>query len=170
MFKINKSSRFFITTFLSLSSLLTLLTSCSHQISPNVYSDASLEEASVAYRGTVVSVRQVVVENSEKLENNAVGLIAGGVAGGVIGNQFGGGSGKSVTTVAGALLGAAAGASAGQALSTQDAYEYVVELNNGEIRVVVQGMDAVLFPGQPVLLISNRHGRPRLIPDASAMP
>lgn len=153
-----------IICLLTLSSLVSLLSGCAHHISSNVYSEEAVAGPSVAYRGVIVSVRQVCVENSETLNDNAAGMIAGGVVGGIIGNQIGRGSGNAVATAAGALLGVAVGASAEQSLSRQGAYEYVVELDNEELRVVIQGMDTVLWPGQPVLMMVSQWGRPRLIP------
>lgn len=147
----------------ALCSAMTLFSGCAQQIASNVYSDACVDETSEAYRGVIVNVRQVRVENSE---DNTAGVIAGGVVGGILGNQFGKGSGNTIATATGALLGVAAGAHAEKALSSQDAYEYVVQLCNGEMKVVIQGMDTLLTPGQPVLLIMGYQGRPRIIPEA----
>ncbi|MBA3602593.1 MAG: glycine zipper 2TM domain-containing protein [Parachlamydiaceae bacterium] len=146
-----------------------LFTGCARQISSHVYSEDCVFEASEAYQGIIVSVRQVRIQNSEKLEENTAGMVAGGVTGAVIGNQIGRGSGNGIATVAGALLGFAVGASIEKDLSSQNAYEYVVQLSNGELRVVIQGMDVLFNPGQPVLMIVGYQGRPRLIPDNSVV-
>ena len=151
----------------ALTSAVSLVSGCAQHISSNVYSEEAVAGPSSAFRGVIVSVRQVRVENAETLNDNAAGMVAGGVFGGLLGNQIGKGSGNAVATAAGALLGVAVGASAEQSLSMQSAYEYVVELSSGELRVVIQGMDTVLWPGQPVLLIVSQWGRPRLIPDNS---
>lgn len=144
-----------------------IVSGCAQHLSSNIYSEEAASGPSSAYRGVIVSVRQVRVENSEKTTDNAAGMIAGGVVGGVLGNQIGKGAGNAVATAAGALLGVAVGASAEQSLSTQSAYEYVVQLDNGELKVVVQGMDSLLLPGQPVMMIVSYWGRSRLIPDYS---
>lgn len=149
---------------LILGSAVSLVSGCAHHISSNVYSEETVAGPSVAYRGVIVSLREVCVENSETLNDNTAGMIAGGVVGGILGNQIGRGSGNAVATAAGALLGVAVGASAEQSMSRQGAYEYVVELDNGDLRVVIQGMDTVLWPGQPVIMIESQWGRPRLIP------
>ncbi len=150
---------------ITLCSTITLLSGCAHQISSDIYSENSVTEVSEAYQGVVIDVRVVRVENAD----NITGMVIGGVTGGILGNQIGKGSGNAITTTAGALLGLAIGASVEKDLSSQDAYEYVVQLNTGEIKVIIQGMDNLLNPGQPVFLIVGYQGRPRLIPDNSAV-
>lgn len=142
------------------------LAGCARQISPNVYTETHVGEASTTYRGMVVSVRQVRVA-PEKLEENATGTALGGVAGGVAGYQFGQGRGQVAATAAGALLGAIAGNLAENELKSQDAYEYVVELESGTLKTVVQGMDVKLNPGDRVLLIVGQKGRSRLVANPS---
>ena len=154
---------------LTLCSVVGLFSGCARQISSSVYSEDCVSEAAEAYQGVIVSMRQVRVQNSEKIQNNSTGMVAGGLSGAVVGSQIGRGSGNGIATLAGALLGVAVGASIEKDLSSQQAYEYVVQLNNGELRVVVQGRDNVLTPGQPVLLLVGYQGRPRIIPDNSVM-
>lgn len=144
-----------------------MLSGCAREISSNVYSDTHVGEASRTFRGVVVSVREVEVTNAEKLQENTTGMAAGAVAGGVGGYQFGKGRGQVASTAAGAILGAVAGAYAEKALSSQNAFEYIVELSNGEMRTVVQGKDTKYAPGQRVLLIVGQEGRSRIIPDSA---
>lgn len=143
-----------------------VLAGCGRNISPSVYSEAHVGEASTTYRGTVVSFRQVRVA-PEKLEENATGTALGGVAGGVAGYQFGKGRGQVAATAAGALLGAIAGNLAEGELKSQDAFEYVVELDSGTLKTVVQGMDVKFNPGERILLIVGQKGRSRLVADRS---
>lgn len=154
-----------IVSLLALFCSVSFVTGCAHHISSDVYSENALMGPSSAYRGVVISLRQVQVENSESPNDSCAGMFAGGVVGGVLGNQVGKGTGNVVATATGALLGALVGSSAEQSLSTQDAYEYVVQLDNGALQVVVQGMDSLLMPGQSVMMIVSQRGRARLIPD-----
>jgi outer membrane lipoprotein SlyB len=109
-------------------------------------------------------VRKVKVEEGERLEDNATGGIIGALAGGALGNTVGGGRGRTLATVTGAVAGAAAGAYAEKSLKSQYAFEYVVELQSGALKTVVQGSDVVLTAGQSALLVVDHHGRSRLIP------
>ncbi len=152
---------------ITLCSVVGLLSGCARQISSHVYSENCVSEASEAYRGVIVNVRQVRIQNSEKLDDNTTGMFAGGVSGAVIGSQIGRNGGNGIATLAGALLGVAVGASIEKDLSSQNAFEYVVQLANGELRVVIQGMDVIFSPGQAVLMLVGYCGRPRLIPDNS---
>lgn len=148
-------------------SVALLASGCARNISPHAYSDATVGEASRTFKGTIVSVRTVQV-GPDKLENNLVGAGIGGVTGGVLGNQFGKGKGNLATTAGGAILGALAGSYAEKELKTQDAFEYVVQLQNGEMRTVVQGMDVRFNPGQRILLMVGERGRSRVVPDTGS--
>ena len=137
-------------------------TGCARQISSNVYSASSVGETSSTYPGVIISARQVTVEDKEYLEQNGLGLVGGGVGGALAGSQFGKGSGNTVATVGGAIVGAVAGAYAEKALKSQNAMEYVVALENGESKTVVQGVDPTLTVGQKVWLIVSYQGRSRV--------
>lgn len=143
-----------------------LLGGCARDISSTTYSDATVGEASQTFRGTITNVRKVTVA-PEKLEDNVAGGLAGGVLGGVVGNQFGKGGGNTAATAVGAIGGAVAGAFAEKALKTQDALEYTVQLDNGDMRTVVQGTAPALGNGQRVLLIVGQKNRSRIVPDNS---
>jgi len=142
-----------------------LLSGCARNISANTYDARSLNGSGmISHPCTVVSVRVVAVEEGDYLENNQAGMLMGGVAGGLAGNMIGGGRGRTLATGIGALAGAAGGAFAEKALKAQNGYEYVVKMQNGSMRTVVQGMDTQLHPGQAALLIEGtRNSRPRLI-------
>ena len=135
---------------------------CARQISSNVYSASSVGETSLTYPGVIISARAVTVEDKEYLEENGLGIVGGGVGGALVGSQIGKGSGNTLATVGGAVAGAVAGAYAEKAMKTQDAMEYIVALDNGESKTVVQGMDSTLAVGQKVWLIVSHHGRSRV--------
>jgi outer membrane lipoprotein SlyB len=141
-----------------------LSSGCARQISSNVYSGSAVGESSSTYPGVIIGARQVTVEDSEYLEQNALGVVGGGVGGAVLGSQFGKGKGNTLATVGGALAGAAAGAFAEKALKSQNAMEYIVALENGESKTVVQGVDPTMAVGQKVWLIVSYEGRSRVTP------
>ena len=139
---------------------------CARQISSNVYSGASVGETSSTYPGVIISARQVAVEDKEYLEQNGLGIIGGGVGGAYLGSKIGKGEGNTLATVGGALAGAAAGAFAEKALKSQNAMEYVIALENGESKTVVQGLDPAMSVGQKVWLMVSYQGRSRITPRA----
>ncbi|MCA0370795.1 MAG: glycine zipper 2TM domain-containing protein [Proteobacteria bacterium] len=142
-----------------------MLSGCARQISPNVYTEAQVGESSRTYRCTVVSVRQIQVKAGERLEDNTTGMLLGGAAGGLAGSAVGGGHGNTAAIIGGAIAGGVLGSLAEEQLKTQDALEYTVELENGKIRTLVQGLDSPLRVGQDALLIIGDRGRSRLVPD-----
>lgn len=139
-----------------------LLSSCARQIESDVYSSYQVGEVSVTYAGVVRSMREVCVENGEQLEDNGLGIAGGGVAGGVLGNALG--RGNLLPTAAGAIAGAVTGSLLEKKLKQQMAFEYVVELENGNLMTVVQGRDQIFGIGQPVYVMISPFGRSRLTP------
>lgn len=137
-----------------------LLTSCARQISSDVYASRQVGEVSTTYAGTIKSVRQVMVQNGEQLEDNGLGIAGGGIAGGVIGSAVG--RGNFAPTAAGAIAGAVAGSFLEKKLKEQNALEYIVELDNGGLMTVVQGQDQVFNIGQPVYVLVSPMGRSRI--------
>lgn len=143
---------------------LLMMTGCARNIGASNYASAGVGEAMTSYAGVIASKRQVVVEEGEKLQDNVVGGLAGGVAGGVLGNMAGKGRGNTLATLGGAAAGAVAGSYAQKALSKQDAFEYTLQLDNGQLKTVVQGLDVNLQPGQRVILHVSHQGRSRIVP------
>jgi outer membrane lipoprotein SlyB len=140
------------------------LTGCASEISPDSYSDSHVGETSTTYMGTIVSVRHVKVGASDKAEGSGAGVATGALAGGAIGSNIGGGRGNGTALVAGALLGAFAGAAAEKKLKNQQGIEYVIKLETGELKTVVQGPQSPLMSGQRVLLMVSTQGRSRVVP------
>lgn len=115
-------------TIFTLAAVAALATGCARNLDGATYTSGNTV-GKVTY-GTVVSARGVTVKDHDKLQDNTAGGLAGGVVGGVAGSAFGGGTGNSLATVGGAVLGAVAGAYAQDQLSTQSAYEYIVQLDS----------------------------------------
>ena len=139
------------------------LTSCARNISSNVYSANHVGEASKTYAGTIISARAITVEEHERLEENSLGIAAGGIGGALVGSQIGKGTGNVLATIGGALAGATAGAFAEKALKTQNGVEYVVALDNGDSMSVVQAPEPAFAEGQRVFVIVSHSGRSRVV-------
>jgi outer membrane lipoprotein SlyB len=141
---------------------------CARNISSSTYDAKTIGAASETYECVVVSVRKVMVEEGDYLEDNKTGAILGAVTGGVAGNMIGGGRGRTAATALGAIAGGVGGAMAEKALKSQEGLEYVVRITSGarkgEMRTVVQGLDNALVRGQSALLMVSGNGRSRVMP------
>ena len=128
-------------------------------IDSNYYSTGSVGQVSQAQGCTVVSVRPIKVSTQ-----NGAGTAIGGIAGGIAGSQIGGGNTAHLLgAVGGAILGGFAGNAAQEGLTSQQGYEYIVRLDNGNTVSTTQGADVLLNPGQRCQII---FGNPaRIIPN-----
>ena len=141
---------------------LLMMGACATDIGANQYDSSAVGSVTRALKGTVISVRNITVRDSDKSAGTAVGALAGGVAG----SQIGKGSTAGILgAVGGALLGGAAGNLAQGGLSSQSGYEYVVQLDNGGVVTVTQGNDVLLANGQRcMVLYGDGSSRARVIP------
>ncbi len=132
---------------------------CASDIDSNYYSTGSVGQVSQAQGCTVVSVRPIKVSTP-----NGAGTAIGGIAGGIAGSQIGGGNTAHLLgAVGGAILGGFAGNAAQEGLTSQQGYEYIVRLDNGNTVSTTQGADVLLNPGQRCQII---FGNPaRIIPN-----
>ncbi len=138
--------------------LAIMLAGCTSRIGANEYSVSGTGQVNRALKGTILSVRTVNVESE-----NGAGTLIGGAAGGVAGSTIGKGSTANILgAIGGAVIGGMVGDAAQGALSSQTAYEYVIQLDNGSLVTLTQGTDIVLHPGQKCIVI---YGNPsRIIP------
>ena len=132
---------------------------CASDIDSNYYRTGSVGQVSQAQGCTVVSVRPIKVSTQ-----NGAGTAIGGIAGGIAGSQIGGGNTAHLLgAVGGAILGGFAGNAAQEGLTSQQGYEYIVRLDNGNTVSTTQGADVLLNPGQRRQII---FGNPaRIIPN-----
>lgn len=132
---------------------------CASDIDSNYYSTGSVGQVSQVQGCTVVSVRPIKVSTQ-----NGAGTAIGGIAGGIAGSQIGGGNTAHLLgAVGGAILGGFAGNAAQEGLTSQQGYEYIVRLDNGNTVSTTQGADVLLNPGQRCQII---FGNPaRIIPN-----
>lgn len=93
--------------------------------------------------GTVISVREVMIEGSA---DTRVGQYGGAIMGGAAGSTVGGGgTGTILASAAGAVGGMIAGREVEKALTKADGYEITVQLDNGDQIMVVQEVDKGSF-------------------------
>ena len=136
-----------------------LLAGCADNINSDHYNTNQAGKVSTVSQCTVLSVRQVGVNS-----DSGAGTLIGGIAGGIAGSQIGGGNTAHLLgAVGGAILGGFAGNAAQEGLTSQQGYEYIVRLDNGNTVSTTQGADVLLNPGQRCQII---FGNPaRIIPN-----
>ncbi len=146
--------------------LLLVVTGCSKNISPDVYTEGETGASMRTLEGTVISIRPVTVQRGDDLQDNIAGGVIGGAAGGLAGATVGKGLGNTAATIGGVVAGAMLGAVIEGAASKQDALEYLVRLKeDGSVRAFVQGPEANIKEGSAVYIVINQQGRTRLIPN-----
>ncbi len=126
--------------------------------SSNAYNRDQAGRSLSVYSGTLLRVDRVSIEGTR----SGVGAAGGGVAGGVVGNTVGGGTARALATVAGAIAGAAVGAAAEEGITRKDAVELEVEMDSGELIVVVQEADHVFNVGDRVRIIKDGSGKTKV--------
>lgn len=131
------------------------VSACAPNINSNHYATSGTGEVGQAMNCTVVSVRQVNVSSSDSSTGSVLGAIGGGVAGSTIGH----GRGSVLGALGGAALGGIAGNYAQEGLSSQGGLEYIVRLDNGNLRTITQGADVYMQPGQPCFLLYGAQSR-----------
>lgn len=139
-----------------------LVSACARQMSPDVYDSDHIGQVENTYQGTIVHVRQVGVQGGDQLQDNALGGIGGGVAGGMLGSTIGHGTGSLLGQIGGVIAGATIGAFTEHELKREKALEYIVQLDNGELKTIVQGTKPHLHEGQKVWVLVSNHGRSRI--------
>ncbi len=139
--------------------LTSLLGGCVSNLSPNMYNGNTTGVASSAAKGTIVSIRQVRIQ-----QNSHVGALGGAVAGGAAGSLIGERTAVSIASATGgALLGGLLGNEVEKELRKDVGYEYIVQLRNGSMVSVTQQQDLQLSLNQRVLVIYGP--TTRIVPD-----
>ncbi|HQT78560.1 MAG TPA: hypothetical protein PLD10_16020 [Rhodopila sp.] len=138
--------------------LLTYLSGCGPNYSPDIYATNAVQQANKADQGVVVGVRNVAISAS-----GAVGTVTGAAAGGIAGTQVGIGPVSAFSALGGSLVGGIAGSAVEHATADTTAFEYIVRKTNGDLVSVTQKDKQPLTLGQKVLVISGNQAR--VIPD-----
>jgi outer membrane lipoprotein SlyB len=163
---------------------LALLLGACVSSTPPLQNGASVYRSSEAQRTMYASVCRVesaryvaVVGDSVEDRNRAaatagVGVVAGALIGRAIGSEIGQGRGNELArdlgTIAGGVLGASTAQAATQRATTRQGVEYLVRLQDGRKRVIVQNLnagEAPLRPGAACQFVGGR-GQDRVIPAA----
>ncbi len=132
-----------------------LLAGCADNINSDHYSTSQTGKVSTVSQCTVLSVRQVGVN-----DNSGAGTMIGGLAGGLAGSTIGHGhSANMLGAVGGALLGGLAGSAAEKGLTSQTGLEYIVKLDNGQVISITQGTGQALGVGQRCLVLFGSTNR-----------
>lgn len=140
---------------------LAIIAGCANpSSSSSVYTHDQAQREQIVRVGTVVSVRNVVIQNEK---SSGAGMVAGGALGGVAGNAVGGGSGRAIATVGGAILGGLLGNTIENRVGKTQGLEIEVRLDNGETRVIAQAADVPISAGQRVRVLSG-NGPTRVVP------
>jgi outer membrane lipoprotein SlyB len=131
------------------------MSACAANINSSHYATSDTGAVGQAMNCTVVSVRQVDVSSSDSSAGSVLGAIGGGIAGSTIGH----GRGSLLGALGGAALGGIAGNYAQEGLSSQKGVEYIVKLDNGNLRTITQGTDVYMQPGQKCYLLYGAQSR-----------
>lgn len=138
-------------TLLMAAAVTLALAACS-TTNPDVVSRNEAQRLSTVVDAVVLSTRPVVVDGTQ----SGVGATAGGVVGGIAGSSVGGRREAVAVGVIGAVVGGVVGNTVERAATREQALEILLQLKNGDRRVVVQAQGSETFePGDAVLLISS---------------
>lgn len=140
-----------IKTFVMLFITLFFVSSCS----PYDMKQGSIG-SSQEYRTVYGVVRSMKPMKINSQTGSALGGITGAVLGGFLGNTIGGGSGKALAAAAGAIGGAFAGGAAGNKIGGHNAYEIMVEAENGNTFSIIEHESVNIHVGQKVRLLLGK--------------
>ena len=138
---------------------LTLAGCASSPSSANTVRRSETGRAHTVQRGEVIYVREVTIEG----EAGGAGAVAGGVMGFALGNLAGSGRGRTVARAGGTVAGAVAGNAIERSVTTQTGLELTVELDDGEVIVVIQAADEVFHLGDTVRVLRRSDGGVRVM-------
>lgn len=125
------------------------------------YSKGEARQTQTVQRGVIKGMQEVTIEE----DASGAGTLLGGVLGGVLGSTMGSGRGRILTSAGGAVVGGVLGALGEKAIRTERAYEFEIELNNGEVISVVQAIDGDYHVGQRVRVVRASGNRARVTAD-----
>lgn len=108
---------------------LFVLTSCARDLSSDLYtSDSTM---SLTMEGAVIAVRKIKINDTDRLSDNSVGIVAGGASGAVLGYHS---DSSMPIIVGGALIGGLVGAGIQNKLSQATGYEYIVKIETEKLK------------------------------------
>jgi outer membrane lipoprotein SlyB len=113
---------------------LLTLTGCVERANENRYDQGDVGVSHSVEFGTIINAREVDITG----KNSGTGTLVGAAAGAGAGSYVGSGSGSLWAALAGGLAGAAVGTVAEQDMQDHKGYEYVVQMQSGEVKTIVQ--------------------------------
>jgi outer membrane lipoprotein SlyB len=131
---------------------------CGSSQGSKTYSRRDVQKQQQVYEGTVLRVESVNIEG----QSSILGAVGGGFLGYALGNAVGGGSGNKIAKTGGAVGGAVAGSAVEKAARSSAGYEIEVELDNGDLLVVVQEKDDDFAVGDRIRVIRAPNGTVRV--------
>ncbi len=137
-----------IVSFLCVSVISITLAACGIGNTNTTYSRAEIGKQGQVEWGKIIAMTNIEIEG----ESSGFGAIGGGVIGGIAGSAVGGGVGRSLAIAGGAVGGAVAGNMAEKAITSDTAWEFIVQKTNGQTVPVVQTNELNLQVGDEVLL------------------
>ncbi len=130
---------------------------CASSMPGGAYSRREAGRMEQVQFGTVMKVREVMIEGTK----SGVGTVSGAAVGAIAGSG-GQGRGSTAGAVLGAVVGGVAGSAAEEGITRQKGYEITVKLDTGGIIAVVQGADEQFKPGDHVQLVTATSGKTRV--------
>ena len=130
-------------------------------LSANVVNASEAQVAQRATFGTVVGFRQVLVQGGNQGAELA-GTAGGAAIGIAAGNQIGDGRGRDAAQAIGGIIGAVAGNRAARGATSQQSFEWTVQLDTGATISVIQSQPT-FGRGQRVQVIQGAGGLTRLV-------
>lgn len=113
------------------------------------FSDGDIRATQSVRYGTVLDVTDVMVVEEPSL----VGPGIGAAAGGLLGSAFGAGTGRTLFILGGAVLGADIGGGIDYRKRRYKALQITIELDSGNVLVVVQGYNEYFVKGDKVRVL-----------------
>ena len=137
-----------IKTFIVLFTALFFISSCA-PLGVQHGSIGSSQEYRTVY-GVVRSMTPIKVNSKV---GTGIGAITGAILGRFLGNTIGGGSGQALAAAAGAVGGSFAGGAAGNKIGGHNAYEIMVQADNGNSISIIEHESVDVHVGQRVRLL-----------------
>ena len=135
------------------------LTACASKYSPDVVDGDEAARLSNVSSAKILDVRAVKIKGDKE-----VGAVTGAALGGLGGYTAGGNDElRAAGAVVGAIAGGIVGAAVQERTTTEQAYEYIIEREDGRVQTIIQTGEAPLLAGQNVYIIRSSE-RTRIIP------
>ena len=127
------------------------LTACGIGNTNTTYERSAIgQQGSVSY-GTIISMSVINTAGTD-----SVGTLGGAIAGGAAGSMIGGNTAVNIIGgVCGAILGGMVGSATEKSLTKDNAMEFIVQKQNGQVVAVVQSNELNLRVGDPVMMITT---------------